>query len=366
MPRASDATACGLLLCCPSARPSELEQLRRAEDVRRVAEPRGAPAPARGERHLRRPVLCRSVERVGDRLECCVAARASSPRSGRASASASSSMPGAAPCRSPGAPRSVSVPVLSRQITSTDASDSTAFSCWASAPRRAIRSAATAYVRLVRRISPSGTSVTTAATAIGTASEHAASCRCRARSRGRSPAEPSRRRGRAAAGSASARAASEGAGTCGRSSARRARVALLAHGRHGVEAGSLDRERARADILADPALDRARLAGQDRLVNSQAVAAGSSAPSATSWSPASIRIEITGYHALDLDLPRPAVPNHRGVRCDEGREAIEGVLRTPLLEDPDSRVRDEDRDEQRVLPVPERERRGHLPRRGSG
>jgi hypothetical protein len=33
---------------------------------------------------------------------------------------------------------SVIVPVLSRQITSTEASDSIAFSCCASAPRRAI------------------------------------------------------------------------------------------------------------------------------------------------------------------------------------------------------------------------------------
>ncbi len=65
---------------------------------------------------------------------------------------------------------SVSVPVLSRQSTSTAASDSTAFSCWASAPRLAIRIAATAKVTLVSRISPSGTIVTTAATEVVTAS----------------------------------------------------------------------------------------------------------------------------------------------------------------------------------------------------
>ena len=54
-------------------------------------------------------------------------------------------------------------------MTSTEASDSTAFSCCASAPRRATASAATAKVTLVSRISPSGMSVTPAATAVDTA-----------------------------------------------------------------------------------------------------------------------------------------------------------------------------------------------------
>ena len=64
---------------------------------------------------------------------------------------------------------SVSVPVLSVQTTSTEASDSIAFSCWASAPRWAIRIADTAKVTLTSRISPSGTRVTTAATEVETA-----------------------------------------------------------------------------------------------------------------------------------------------------------------------------------------------------
>ncbi len=64
----------------------------------------------------------------------------------------------------------VSVPVLSRQMTSTEASDSIAFSCCASAPRRASCNAAAAKVRLASRISPSGTSVTMPATAVVTAS----------------------------------------------------------------------------------------------------------------------------------------------------------------------------------------------------
>ena len=58
---------------------------------------------------------------------------------------------------------SVSVPVLSVHTTSTDASDSTAFSCCASTPRLAILNADTAAVRLMSRISPSGTRLTSPA-----------------------------------------------------------------------------------------------------------------------------------------------------------------------------------------------------------
>ncbi len=65
---------------------------------------------------------------------------------------------------------SVIVPVLSRQITSAAASDSTAFSCCTSAPRRVMRSAATANARLASRIRPSGMRVTTAAVAVDTVS----------------------------------------------------------------------------------------------------------------------------------------------------------------------------------------------------
>ena len=61
------------------------------------------------------------------------------------------------------------MPVLSMQIVSTEASDSIAFSCCESAPARAIRSAAAAYVTETSRIRPSGMSVTIPATAVSTA-----------------------------------------------------------------------------------------------------------------------------------------------------------------------------------------------------
>ncbi len=63
---------------------------------------------------------------------------------------------------------SVSVPVLSRQMTSTEASDSTAFSCWLRAPRRAMRRVATAKVTATSSTRPSGMIVTTPATAVET------------------------------------------------------------------------------------------------------------------------------------------------------------------------------------------------------
>ena len=64
---------------------------------------------------------------------------------------------------------SVSVPVLSMQIVSTEASDSIALSCWDSAPARAMRTTAAAKVIDTSRTRPSGTSVTIPATAVSTA-----------------------------------------------------------------------------------------------------------------------------------------------------------------------------------------------------
>ena len=64
---------------------------------------------------------------------------------------------------------SVSVPVLSMQIVSTPASDSTALRRCTSAPERAIFTAASANVRLVSRIRPSGTIEISPAVAVSAA-----------------------------------------------------------------------------------------------------------------------------------------------------------------------------------------------------
>ena len=69
---------------------------------------------------------------------------ASAAYSATHAASSSSATPCAVTTRRTSSRGSVSVPVLSRQTTSTDASDSTAFSCCTRAPRAVMRSAATA------------------------------------------------------------------------------------------------------------------------------------------------------------------------------------------------------------------------------
>jgi hypothetical protein len=55
-----------------------------------------------------------------------------------------SELPSAATTSTTRSDGSVRVPVLSTQIVSTDASDSMALSCWASTPRRDMRTAAAA------------------------------------------------------------------------------------------------------------------------------------------------------------------------------------------------------------------------------
>ena len=123
---------------------------------------------ANGTSAAGRSASAANADRIASRVEVRLAALAPY----RASARSSSSFitPGAGTVSSTFGSGSVSVPVLSVQTRFTDASDSSAFSCCTSAPRRAMRSAATAKVRLVSRISPSGTIVTVAATAVGTAS----------------------------------------------------------------------------------------------------------------------------------------------------------------------------------------------------
>ena len=82
-------------------------------------------------------------------------------------------MPGAGRSSVTRSAASVSVPVLSMQSVSTDASDSIALSCCASTPRRDIRTAAAAYVSPISSTSPSGIIVTTPAVEVATAA-----CRC--------------------------------------------------------------------------------------------------------------------------------------------------------------------------------------------
>ena len=139
------------------------EALRRAQHQPLVAEVEGAPAAARGERHLPGDGTRLDLRepRIRDRLQRrgCGTGRWRRSRPARAPASASST-PSAGTSPRPAAWARSGCPVLSVQTTSTDASDSTAFSCWASTPRCATLNADTAAVRLIRRIRPSGTRLT--------------------------------------------------------------------------------------------------------------------------------------------------------------------------------------------------------------
>ena len=94
---------------------------------------------------------------------------ANPPRSLRTSGSSS---PGTAMTACSASAPSVRVPVLSRQTVSTFASDSTEFRYCTSSPWWVRRIAAAAKVMLVRRISPSGTSVTMPAVATPAASRN--------------------------------------------------------------------------------------------------------------------------------------------------------------------------------------------------
>ena len=139
------------------------EPLGRAEHELLVAEVERAPAAARAERHLRGHAagapVGQSARRRSPRASRSARGRWRRSRPGRAPASCSPT-PSAGTRSTTRSDGSVSVPVLSVQTTSTEASDSIALSCWASTPRRAILKADTAAVRLTSRIRPSGTRLT--------------------------------------------------------------------------------------------------------------------------------------------------------------------------------------------------------------
>ena len=140
-----------------------------APSTRRAAALEGGAAPLarRGERHLGaaprpRPGPASAIARiVALRRADARRQRRRGPRAARPRP-----RPSAGSTPTTRSRLSVSVPVLSRQRVSTEARLSIALSRWASVPRRASRTAATAKVRLVSSTSPSGTSGTSAATSV--------------------------------------------------------------------------------------------------------------------------------------------------------------------------------------------------------
>ena len=133
------------------------------------------------------------------------------------------------------------------------------------------------------------------------------------------------------------------------------RVASLADRAHDVGARPLDDERARSHLVARGTHDGPRLAGEDRFVERERVGS-SSGPSATTWSPGAMWTRSPSTTSLDRELALLAVPHDRRPRRHEGREPVERPLRAQLLRDPDTRVRDDDREEESVAPVGEDER----------
>ena len=134
-PEADDAAAGFLVRGGDRGQLAEREELRRAEHVADAADRLAAPPPAGEERHG-------LVDRLRGRGQRRLRSRPASgsgprrrPRSGRARSSSSSAVvPGAGSTSTRRSEAVVSVPVLSTQIVSTEASDSIAFSCCDSAP----------------------------------------------------------------------------------------------------------------------------------------------------------------------------------------------------------------------------------------
>ena len=132
---ADDAAARLLVRGRDSGELPEREELGRAEHVAGAADRLAAPPPAGEERHGLVDRLARSRAAPLRSRSASGSAPRRRPRSGRARSSSSSALVPAAGITSTRRSEAVvSVPVLSTQIVSTDASDSIAFSCCDSAP----------------------------------------------------------------------------------------------------------------------------------------------------------------------------------------------------------------------------------------
>src|SRR5947208_3332264 len=125
------------------------------------------------------------------------------------------------------------------------------------------------------------------------------------------------------------------------------RVALLPDCGDLELADAFGDERPRPHLLARPTRYRARLAGQDRLVERQAVRRLD--PSVRHDLVARLDAqEVADDDIADADRAGATVSYDGGGRRDERGEPVERLLRPHLLDDPDRRVEDEDPEEQRV------------------
>ena len=133
------------------------------------------------------------------------------------------------------------------------------------------------------------------------------------------------------------------------------RVAVVADRCDDVGAGALGGERAGANLLADGPRRRIGLAGEDGLVECEAVAALQ--PSVAHDLVAGLeQHRVALDHRRDANATRLPVADDGRRRRDERRQPVERPLRAHLLRDADHGVGDEDGEEQSVLRLSEDER----------
>ena len=231
-------------------------------------------------------------------------------------------------------------------ITETEASDSTAFSCWARMPCRAIFAAVTAAVSETSRIRPSGMMFVIPAVSVCTARCWVTSLSARETPRpipsgsitptrmisSRSIARSSGERGW--------RKRARGPGQLGG-------VAVGADRGRLQVALALDHEGAREHLVALVAEDRLRLAGQLRLVERDPVGADQLAVGRDLVAVLDPH-QVADDDLVDRHLARLAVADDGRLGDDQRRELVEGALRPDLLEGADRDVGGEDREEERV------------------
>ena len=249
---------------------------------------------------------------------------------------------------------SVSVPVLSKQTTSTRANPSTAGSSWTSTLRRARVTAATPKATLVSSTRPWGTMPTMPATVPLTASRQSSSGVVLADEQEHGDRED--RPGDVAQdqvdavhelGSCELEAAGLGGELAG--------VGVVADGRRLEAARARDHEAAGEHRFAGLLVDRIRLAGEQRLVD---LAARRSPARCRRWRSGHRSGARRGRRARRRP-PRPRAPRRRARRATRGSLSTASWSRVRLARTswtmPIERVADQHDAEQRVLGMPDRE-----------
>ena len=263
-------------------------------------------------------------------------------------------MPGAGSTSTRRSEAVVSVPVLSTQIVSTEASDSTAFSCCDSAPARAMRSAAGGIRHRDQEDEALGDQrhhpgdggidrIVDPDVLLAEGDDQHDSERHHHREK--DVEEPIDR----------ALERRPGVPELAGGPREPLGVALGADRRDLERPGALDDERPRPHLLALRPFHGCRLAGEDRFVEPEA-GTREQEPVGDDLIAGCQSDEISLHHLGDMEQPRLAVPDDRRLRRHERGQRVELLLGPELLPDSDPGVRDDDPEEEGVSPVPEGQR----------